>query len=435
MNALTASDMLSCSTERTILLMTGASMLRFLLAFALIFCAANVPIQSQNQKTTIPGHYLFAWAGDAAQKGNDFLAVIDADPTSPSYGHLVTTLATDQQTMQVHHTEYTMPASGMLFANDHEAGRTFIFDLRDPLHPKLVTSFTDMAGYMHPHSYLRLPNGHVLATFQHAHHSASQEPIGMTGGLVEIDDQGNVIRSASNADPAFAGALLTPYSLVVLPELDRVVSTNSSMHAEQIFAGVTYQVWRLSDLKLLKTAYFDVGENRYAQISPEEPRLGPDGSIFVQTLGCGLERITGVNTDAPRSELVYTFPGNWCGVPTIVGHYLVQSAGATHGLIVLDIANAAKPVEVSRLKLSDTYLPHWTGWDPKTQRVVVTSSMTPGAPAERLYLMKLDLATGALTLDDSFRDTDGKIGFNFADREWPHGWKGSGLPHGVVFSR
>jgi hypothetical protein len=435
MNALTASDMLSCSTERTILLMTGASMLRFLLAFALIFCAANVPIQSQNQKTTIPGHYLFAWAGDAAQKGNDFLAVIDADPTSPSYGHLVTTLATDQQTMQVHHTEYTMPASGMLFANDHEAGRTFIFDLRDPLHPKLVTSFTDMAGYMHPHSYLRLPNGHVLATFQHAHHSASQEPIGMTGGLVEIDDQGNVIRSASNADPAFAGALLTPYSLVVLPELDRVVSTNSSMHAEQIFAGVTYQVWRLSDLKLLKTAYFDVGENRYAQISPEEPRLGPDGSIFVQTLGCGLERITGVNTDAPRSELVYTFPGNWCGVPTIVGHYLVQSAGATHGLIVLDIANAAKPVEVSRLKLSDTYLPHWTGWDPKAQRVVVTSSMTPGAPAERLYLMKLDLATGALTLDDSFRDTDGKIGFNFADREWPHGWKGSGLPHGVVFSR
>ncbi len=415
--------------------MTGASMPRFLLSFALIFCAANVPIQSQNQKTTIPGHYLFAWAGDAAQKGNDFLAVIDADPTSPSYGHLVTTLATDQQTMQVHHTEYTMPASGMLFANDHEAGRTFIFDLRDPLHPKLVTSFTDMAGYMHPHSYLRLPNGHVLATFQHAHHSASQEPIGMTGGLVEIDDQGNVIRSASNADPAFAGALLTPYSLVVLPELDRVVSTNSSMHAEQIFAGVTYQVWRLSDLKLLKTAYFDVGENRYAQISPEEPRLGPDGSIFVQTLGCGLERITGVNTDAPRSELVYTFPGNWCGVPTIVGHYLVQSAGATHGLIVLDIANAAKPVEVSRLKLSDTYLPHWTGWDPKTQRVVVTSSMTPGAPAERLYLMKLDLATGALTLDDSFRDTDGKIGFNFADREWPHGWKGSGLPHGVVFSR
>jgi hypothetical protein len=407
---------------------------RCLFAFALVFCAISISVQSQDQKATVPGHYMFAWTGDAAHKGNDFLAVIDADPSSPSYGHLVTTLATDQQTMRVHHTEYTMPAGEMLFANDHDAGRTFIFDLRDPLHPKIVTSFTDMAGYMHPHSYLRLPNGHVLATFQHAHHDASQEPLGMTGGLVEIDDTGHVIRSASNADPAFAGALLTPYSLVVLPELDRVVSTNSSMHLDQIFAGVTYQVWRLSDLKLLKTAYFDVGENRYAQISPEEPRVAPDGSIFVQTLGCGLERITAVNTDEPRSQLVYTFPGNWCGVPTIVGHYLVQSAAATHGLIVLDIANPAKPVEVSRLKLSDTYQPHWTGWDPKTQRVVVTSSMTSG-PVERLYLMKLDPASGALTIDEAFRDTDGKPGFNFDNRDWPHGWKGSGLPHGVVFSR
>jgi len=410
-------------------------MYRFLFAFALIFSAINVPLQSQDQKATVPGHYLFAWAGDAAHKSTDFLAVIDANPSSPSYGHLVTTLATDQQTMRVHHTEYSMPASRMLFANDHDAGRTFIFDLHDPLHPKIVTSFTDMAGYMHPHSYARLPNGHVLATFQHAHHGTDEEPMGMTGGLVEIDDQGNVIRSASNADPAFTGALLTPYSLVVLPELDRIVSTDSSMHLDNIFAGVTYQVWRLSDLRLLKTAYLDVGENRYAQISPEEPRLGPDGSILIQTLGCGLERVTAVNTDDPKSQLVYTFPGNWCGVPTIIGHYLVQSVGATHGLIVLDITNTSKPVEVSRLKLGDTYQPHWTGWDSKTQRVVVTASATPGAPLERLYLMKLNLATGVLALDDSFRDTDGKIGFSFADREWPHGWKGSGIPHGVVFSR
>ncbi|MGA7925152.1 MAG: hypothetical protein WCA20_04040 [Candidatus Sulfotelmatobacter sp.] len=410
-------------------------MQRALFALAVILGAIVLPMQPQEQPLKASGHYLFAWTGDVEHKGNDFLAVIDADPASPSYGHLMTTAVTDQRTMRVHHTEYTMPASGMLFANDHDAGRTFIFDLRDPLQPKLTTSFTDLAGYMHPHSYLRLPNGHVLATFQHAHHGASAEPMGKTGGLVEIDDQGKAIRSTSNADPAFAGALLTPYSLVVLPELNRVVSTNSSMELDDVFAGVTYQVWRLSDLKLLKTAYFDVGENRYAQISPEEPRLGPDGSVFVQTLGCGLERIFEVNTDQPKSQLVYTFPGNWCGVPTIAGHYLVQSAGAMHGLIVLDIANPGNPVEVSRLKLGDTYRPHWTGWDPKTQRLVVTSSMGSAEYTERLYLLKLDPATGALTLDDAFRDTDGKIGFSFANRQWPHGWNGSGLPHGAVFSR
>src|SRR6266436_7083816 len=166
---------------------------RFLFAFALVFCIASVRAHSDDQKPSASGHYLFAWTGDDAGKGNDFLAVIDADPASPSYGHLVTTVATDQPTKYVHHTEYTMPASGMLFANDHDAGRTFIFDVRDPLHPTVATSFTDRAGYMHPHSYVRLPNGHVLATFQHAHHGEGDAHMGNSGGLVEIDDQGNAI--------------------------------------------------------------------------------------------------------------------------------------------------------------------------------------------------------------------------------------------------
>ncbi|MGA7171943.1 MAG: hypothetical protein WBX08_22500 [Candidatus Sulfotelmatobacter sp.] len=403
---------------------------RFVIAVLLTVCVSYLPAFSQEEKTA--GHYMFAWAGDEAKKGNDFLAVIDADPSSASYGRLMTTLATDQQTKLVHHTEYIMPVSGMLFANDHEAGRTFIFNVRDPLHPKIATSFTDMSGYMHPHSYLRLPNGHVLATFQHSHDSMNPETLGKHGGLVEIDDTGKVIRSASSADPAFPGALLTPYSLVVLPELDRVVSTNSAMDDEDVFRGLSYQTWRLSDLKLLKTAYFDEGSNRYGQISPEEPRLAPDGSIFVQTLACGLERITGVDKDEPKSQLVYTFAASFCGVPSIVGHYFLQSVSRLHTVIVLDIANGAKPVEVSRVKISDNFYPHWTGWDSKTSRVVVT---TGGMGDPRLYMLKFDPSSGAISVDEGFHDADGKPGFNFSNRDWPHGWRGTGVPHGVVFSR
>jgi len=402
-------------------------MRRCLFTIALVLGVSTLPLQSKENKTLPPEHYLFAWTGDVSKKGNDFLAVIDADPASPSYGQLVTTVPTDQQTSLVHHTEYTMPPSGMLFANDHMAGRTFVFDLRDPLHAKVVTSFTDMGGFMHPHSYLRLPNGHVLATFQHAHHGEHPGWLGKSGGLVEIDDQGKMIRASGTADPAFPGALLTPYSLVVLPEIDRVVSTNSTMQDEDVFRGLTYQIWRLSDLKLLKTLYFDQGQDHYGQISPEEPRLGPDGAIYVQTLACGIERITGVNTDAPKSQLIYLFPGSFCGVPTIVDHFLVQSVPAIHGLIVLDIADGSKPVEVSRLEFTDAMV-HWTSWDPVTQRLVVTGA------EPRLYMLKLDPA-GQLSMDTAFHDAEGRPGFDFANRDWPHGWKGSGLPHGVVFSR
>lgn len=72
--------------------------------------------------------------------------MIDADPASTSYGRLLTTLVTDQQTVRVHHTEYTMPAGGMLFANDHDVGRSFILDVRDALQPKIAASFTEATG-------------------------------------------------------------------------------------------------------------------------------------------------------------------------------------------------------------------------------------------------------------------------------------------------
>ena len=376
------------------------------------------------------GHYLFVWTGDQKGKGTDFLAVFDGDPTSPHYGKLLTTLPTDQVTVRVHHTEYEMPASGMLFANDHDAHRTFIFNLNDPLHPKTAASFTDLAGFADPHSFVRLPNGHVLASFQHVAGAGHHSGMSMGGGLVEIDDSGHPVRSAGNVDPAFPNALMMPYSLAVLPAIGRVVSTNSSMHDEDI-AGTTVQLWRLSDLKLLRTAYLDTGAELFAHINPEEARVGPDGAVYVQTLSCGLERITGAAEDRLDSKLVHVFPGTSCGVPTIVGHFLVQSVPAIHGYIVLDIADGARPHEVSRLSISHSYAPHWTAWDPLAHRMVVTS----GQSGDRMYVLKLDGRSGALTIDEAFRDEDGKPGFSFASRRWPHGWKGEGKPHGAIFSR
>ena len=396
----------------------------------LLLCLVTCSAPSSAADKPLPGHYLFVWTGDQAKAGKDFLAVFDGDPGSASYGKLLTTVESDQTSVRIHHTEYVMPDSGMLFANDHDAGRTFVLNLKDPLHPKVAASFGDLAGFSRPHSFVRLPNGHVLASFQHVAGAMGHGPMAMGGGLVEIDDAGQAVRAAGNVDPAFPGALMMPYSLAVLPGIDRVVTTNSSMHSEDI-AGTTVQLWRLSDLKLLKTAYLDEGAERFAHINPEEPRVGPDGAVYVQTLSCGIERVTGMADDELKAKLVHVFPGAGCGVPTIAGHYLVQSVPAVHGYIVLDIANGDQPKEVSRLTISDAYLPHWTSWDAKTRRMVVTS----GQSGDRMYLLKLDENKGALTIDDAFRGEDGKPGISFATRTWPHGWTGEAKPHGAVFSR
>jgi hypothetical protein len=394
------------------------------------------------------GHYLFAWAGDTSGRGEDFIAVIDTAPESPDYGKAVASATSGIGSRQVHHTEYWMPDGGLLFANDHRAGRTVVFDLRDPLHPHVHATFGDLDGFSHPHSFLRLPNGHVLASFQiegHMDHGSDQEidhggaiatsttdvgaQRGIHGGLVEIDDDGRTVRSTSTADPSRPEDLLMAYSLLPLPDIDRVIVTNSSMRDEDR-NGHTYQIFRLSDLKRLSTDDFDAPPGRYGEINPEEARRGPDGAVYVQTTGCGIERITGIANDHPRSKLVWQFPGSFCGVPSIVSHYLIQSVPILHAIVVLDIKDGSRPFEVARVVLDQAIRPHWTGYDATTHRLAVT-----GYGEDRLFLLTFNSETGTLAVDRAFHDEKGNPGFDFDNRTWPHGWTGSAIAHGVVFSR
>src|SRR5262249_38443893 len=124
--------------------------------------------------------FLFVWAGDADKRESDFLAVIDVDPRSAGYASVVTTLPVGVTGTRPHHTDYEMPAGGVLWANGFDSGQTFRFDLRDPTSPRLVGSFGATEPFSHPHSYARLSNGNVLATFQHRTGSVPAE----TGGLV-----------------------------------------------------------------------------------------------------------------------------------------------------------------------------------------------------------------------------------------------------------
>jgi hypothetical protein len=395
-----------------------------------------------------PGHYLFAWAGDPTGRAEDFIAVIDADPDSPGYGKLLASAASGIRTRQVHHTEYWMPPGGLLFANDHKAGRTVVMDLRDPLHPQVHATFGDLQGFSHPHSFLRLPNGHVLASFQlegHMNHGpdrtadASQptpaipmvdpgaQP-GVHGGLVEIDNEGHAVRSASTADPARPGDLLMAYSLLPLPDIDRVIVTNSSMRDED-HPGHTYQIFRLHDLKWLSTNDFDAPAGRYGEVNPEEARRGPDGAVYVQTVGCGIERVTAIASDHPRSKLVWQFPGSFCGVPSIVSHYLIQSVPILHSIVVIDIKDGAHPAEVARVGLDSAINPHWTGYDARTHRLAVT-----GYGEDRLFMLKFNPDTGALAVDTAFHDDHGNPGFDFDNRTGPQGATGPAIAHGVVFS-
>lgn len=384
-----------------------------------------------------PGHYLFAWSGAVGDKGEDFIAVIDANPDSAHYGELVTSAASGVITQQIHHTEYWMPDSAQLFANDHMSGDTVVLDLSDPLKPRVRARFHDLAGFSHPHSFLRLPNGHVLASFQfagefsHTDMSMSDPAAqrGVHGGIVEIDEDGRAVRATSTADRQHADDALMAYSLLPLPDLDRVLVTNSGMRYLDP-TGHTIQLFRLSDLKLLATEALDPGAGHYGEINPEEARRGPDGAVYVQTTGCGIERVSDLTSDHPQSRLVYQFPGSMCGVPSVVGRFWIQSVQILHAIVVVDLAASGGPKEVSRVVLGGRIRPHWTGYDPRTHRIAVSGYGEP-----RIYLLTFDPENGAVAIDRAFHDRTGQPGFDTGPRAWPHGWNGAAEVHGIVFSK
>jgi hypothetical protein len=404
--------------------------------------------------------YLFLWAGDAEGKASDFLAVIDATPSSAGYGTIVASLPTGEAGTHPHHTEHEMPANGHLLANGFSAGRTWLFDLTSPREPRILTSFGDLAGFTHPHTYIRLANGNVLATFQYkagaaetghagAHATPGAEKDGakpgagrteaaapITGGLVEMDERGTVIRSASASDTAIVDKALYPYSVLPMPALDLAVSTTTDMDASNLKATSEWvQFWRLSDLTLLRTIALPPGPRGNEHQFSGEPRLLPDGkSVYIHTFNCGLYLLRDVDRPEPRASFVRSFEGKDCGVPVLTGHYWLQPVPEAHALVALDVTDSEHPREVSTVTFGDDELPHWAAIDPTGRRVVVNSG--GNGKGNRLFVVNFDPTTGTLSMDERFRDAGATPpGISLTGGRWPHGFTGTAVPHGAVFSR
>ena len=376
--------------------------------------------------------YLYLWTASTDSTQPDFLAVFDV--TAPPgdtgrYGDLVTTLPVPGRRNVPHHTEHELPADRQLFANGYATGRSFVFDLSTPEAPRIAAEFGDVDDYMHPHSFLRLPGGNVLATFQMKHMSNG----GMrAGGLVELTPTGTVVRSASADSPA-ADSGLRVYSAAVMPAIDRVVTTSTSMEADFPEASRTLQIWRLSDLTVLQSLRLP-GPN--GELSAE-PRLLADGRrLLVSTFSCGLFLVDGLDGGTPTVTQVSSFPRKKdenCAIPVIVGKFYLVTVPAWSAVVSLDISDPKAPKEVSRVSFDSSDVPHWIAVSPDQRRVVVTGYETM---SHSVHLLAFDPVAGTLTRDPRFRDAGSATpGVRMDNKVWPHGGNAKGRPHGALFSR
>ena len=88
--------------------------------------------------------------------------------------------------------------------------------------------------------------------------------------------------------------------------------------------------------------------------------------------------------------------------------------------------------EVSRASVGDDEAPHWIAIDHTGRRVVLNS----GGRGNRLFILDFDPRTGAIAVDQHFRDAGSdRAGIALTGAQWPAGFVGNVVPHGAVFSR
>ncbi|MDA0379535.1 MAG: hypothetical protein O2899_08585, partial [Bacteroidetes bacterium] len=146
-------------------------------------------------ETDTSSDFLYVWTGAEQEGDSDFLAVIDVDPTSPTYTQVLSSVAVGVRGM-AHHSEHVMPEGDSLFVNSFMSGDSFVIDLSDPMTPKVASHFRNHGDYTYPHTFERLPNGNVLASFQ-----TKGEGNLRGGGILELDPSGNLVRAADAETP------------------------------------------------------------------------------------------------------------------------------------------------------------------------------------------------------------------------------------------
>ncbi len=171
---------------------------------------------------------LYIWTRDADHQQSDFLAVVDVDPESGSYGQVIATEPAGAPANEAHHFGYTVNAD-RIFAGGILTNTIFIYDVKtNPRQPKLLKAVDlDETGYSGPHSVYAVPGGVMVAML-------GAVGGGGPGALILLDDDGNFQQAWPVVRPDGSPGYM--YDVGVKPELN-LITTSSWSHPEHVSAG------------------------------------------------------------------------------------------------------------------------------------------------------------------------------------------------------
>jgi selenium-binding protein 1 len=163
-----------------------------------------------------PEKHLYVFCVDADGKDHDFLAVIDVDRKSPTFGKITYQLDLGSSGNETHHFGFTDDRTH-IWGCSLFSSRVFVIDVAsNPAQPKLEKVLDDLpekTGLAGPHSPYALP-GRMLLSF------LSNKDGGVPAGLAEFNNDGTFIRKWDL--PADAPYM---YDVAIKPEINRMVTS------------------------------------------------------------------------------------------------------------------------------------------------------------------------------------------------------------------
>lgn len=410
--------------------------------------------------------YLVVWAGDADRKDSDFLAIIDANWESRNYGKVLRTIPVKSTGNEPHGINTELRFDRRVFTTGLLTGRTFVFDLRDPLKGGLV--HVDSPGPTRtltaPASVVTIPGGKavVMCADQAGYRGEPREVLGAPGGLTVLANDGRFQRELSGAGPGTRNVVVAPTGGAVRQSMNALVTTNrghglAATTTGDVMPGITVQLWTVPELALKKTITLDAGPRGEENLGPMTPRfLRQRPFCYVNTHeGGALYASDSLGIPDPLFRLVYDFgPGALASGAAITpdDRWYVTALTGANKVVVLDLTDPFHPKPASSVRFDKVPAGTAEGATESREggpaglamsldgRRVAVADYLIDVPAytqdgdRRVYMLRLDRPSGKIRFDASFVDEETKeVGVDFNREEWPHGKTGPARPHGLLF--
>jgi 56kDa selenium binding protein (SBP56) len=337
--------------------------------------------EKNDQEHRRPDHdrerYLFVCAGDQAREAPDFMAVIDFDPSSASYGKVLATVpfpASSASGNEPHHVGLssdgrTLACGGLLSVLKGQK-EIFFFDVTRPTAPRFIRAadppLSAITDEFHP-----LPGGGFLVTMMggpQGHHP---------GRVAEFDASLQLVAEHPKSPPDDG---FNPHGISVRPELNLMVTSDficpsTTLHAVpgDLDLRGSIRVWSLRSRRIVRTIPIPgAGGTIDVQLIPGDRRAR------AYTAGMLDDKLYLVDTRAGRARPVFDFStiakGGWPQLMRMTrdGTRLFVSMNVAGRVAMLDTSDPSRPTLIATADLGADSGPHYLTLTRDERRLVVS---------------------------------------------------------------